>query len=147
MERAIYNQPLKHYRKTKVWWKKTKSKLVDENIKGGTIAQAKTIKGSGGTEFENRIAIQPSTRFYEVVALAVWWASPRAVGERICSMALNSMGPPIADFFFLYMLINNKNYFTTINTTWSTIYNVTTGRMGLHSNPVALTMSLKSDPK
>ena len=45
------------------------------------------------------------------------------------------------------MLISNYNHFATTNTIWSTIHNVTTGRMELHSNPVALTLILKSVQK
>ena len=48
------------------------------------------------------------------------------------------------------LLINdftNYNHFATTNKIWSTIHNVTTGRMELHSNPVALTLNLKSVPK
>ena len=46
-----------------------------------------------------------------------------------------------------FMLISNYNHFAATNKIWSTIYNATTGRMELHSNPVALTVSQKSVPK
>ena len=49
--------------------------------------------------------------------------------------------------FVLYILIRNYNHFATTNTIWSTIHNVTTGRMALHRHPVALKLNLKSVPK
>ena len=45
------------------------------------------------------------------------------------------------------MLISKYNHFATTNRIWSTIRNVATGRMEVHSNPVASTLNLKSVPK
>ena len=53
---------------------------------------------------------------------------------------VNKLQKENPNVFSLYMLISNCNYFTIINTTWSTIYNVTTETVELHSNPVALTL-------